>query len=353
MMRSLRGAAAAAVVVSAVLVSPGRIGSAQRQQTAHVIGATGLVHGVENLDKSLPYYRDVLGFDVIGSVTEKPTFDIHVQALTNHGGVLYRTALLQIPGSTMTVQLFEGTNGGPNSRSSPRQLTALPTDRGGAVLGFRVPSVAGSFATIASSGQADVISVGGKPAGNALFVRNRDGLVAQLVQSGDAERSNGLNADPASIALVPGDPAVSLRFYRDVLGFDLKTGDWESGKDVMQARGAEMGMLRRNEGDIPGSKIHFELDEYSGFPTKRAFYYYNSMPGAVSLQLLVRDLDDLVRALRAAQVRIVTTGQQPVTLDRSRTVLIRDPDGIFIQLIEREHDQDIDPANVPDVTARR
>ncbi len=338
MMRSLGGAAAAAVVLFCVLVSPALIGSAQRQEITHVIGAAGLIHGVENLDKSLPYYRDVLGFALIGPVTEKPTFDIHVQALTNHGGVLYRTATLNIPGSTMTVQLFEGTNGGPNSRSSPRQLTALPTDRGGAVLGFRVPSVARTFATIANSGQADVISVGGKPAGNGLFVRNRDGLVAQIVQPGNTEPSSGLTADPASIALVPGDPAASLRFYRDMLGFDLKTGDWESGKDAMHARGTDMGMLRRSQADIPGSKVHFELDEYSGFPTKRAFYYYNSMPGAVSLQLLVRDLDDIVRALRAAQVRIVTTGQQPVTLDRSRTVLIRDPDGIFIQLIEREHD---------------
>ena len=335
---ALRGAVAAAVVLSGVLASPGPIGLAQRQGSGQVIGAAGLVHGVENLDKSLPYYRDVLGFDVIGSVTEKPTFDINVQALTNHGGVLYRTALLRIPGSTITVQLFEGTNGGPSSRSSPRQLTARPTDRGGAGLGFRVPAVAGTFTTIVNSGQADVISVGGKPVENALFVRNRDGLVAEIVQSGKAERSTDLNADPASIALTPGDPAASLRFYRDILGFDLKTGDWESGTDVMNARGADMGMIRRSQGYIPGTRIHFELDEYSGFPTKRAFYYYNSMPGAVSLQLVVRGLDDMVKTVRAAQVRIVTTGQQPVTLDHSRAVLIRDPDGVFVQLIEREQD---------------
>jgi hypothetical protein len=96
-----------------------------------------------------------------------------------------------------------------------------------------------------------------------------------------------------------------------------------------------MGMVRRTQGYIPGSKIRFELDEYSGLSTRRAFYYYNSMPGAVTVQLFVRDLDEVVKELRAAQVRIVTTGQQPVTLDRSRTLLIRDPDGIFIQLIEQ------------------
>jgi catechol 2,3-dioxygenase-like lactoylglutathione lyase family enzyme len=327
MTRSPERAAAALFFVIAAL---GAVGSAQQRKT-HVIGAAGLVHGVQTLEPSLAYYRDVLGFELLGPATEKPTFDIHLQALTNHGGVLYRTALLKIPGSTMTVQLFEGTNGGPSSRSSPRQLTAQPTDRGGAVMGIRVPDLAGTFTTIAKvQQQAAVIGVGGKPVGKALFVRNRDGLVAQLAQSGE-----GLNVDPASIALTPGDPDASLRFYRDILGFDLKTGEWETGRDVMNALGTDTGMVRRTQGYIPGTKIRFELDEYSGFPTRRAFYYYNSMPGAVTVQLVVRDLDEVVKELRAAQVRIVTTGQQPVTLDGSRTLLIRDPDGIFIQLIER------------------
>jgi hypothetical protein len=115
----------------------------------------------------------------------------------------------------------------------------------------------------------------------------------------------------------------------------IPTGDWEADTETMRALGAETGMIRRSRTLIPGTNVRFELDEYSGFPTKRAFYYYNSMPGAVSLQLTVHDLDGMVKALRMAQVRIVTTGQQPVTLDGSRTVLIRDPDGIFVQLIEQ------------------
>ena len=331
MTRSPGRAAPALLLVIAAL---GAVGSAQ-QRKAHVIGAAGLVHGVQTLEPSLAYYRDVLGFELLGSATEKPTFDIHVQALTNHGGVLHRTALLKIPGSTMTVQLFEGTNGGPSSRSSPRQLTARPTDRGGAVLGLRLPSVSDRLAAIANAQQAAVVSVGGKPVGKALVVRNRDGLVTQIVQSGEGERSTDANADPASIALTPGDPDASIRFYRDILGFDLKTGDWEAERDVMHALGAETGMVRRSHAFIPGTRVRFELDEYSGLSTKRAFYYYNSMPGAVTLQLVVRDLDEFVKVLREAQVRIVTTGQQPVTLDQSRTLLIRDPDGIFIQLIEQ------------------
>ena len=126
--------------------------------------------------------------------------------------------------------------------------------------------------TIASSPQAAFVSVGGKPVrGKTLVVRNRDGLVAQIVQSGEGERSTDANADPASIALTPGDPDASIRFYRDILGFDLKTGELEAGRDVMHALGAEMGMVRRSQAYIPGTKVRFELDEYSGLPTKEPF----------------------------------------------------------------------------------
>ena len=348
-MQSLRRAVALAAVLCCVLLAPGASGFAQRQVTSEqplserttiaapaVIGASGIVQGVEFLENSLEYYREVLGFEMIGEASEMPIFDIKIQALTNHGGALYRTALLEIPDSTFNLQLFEVTNGQPRTRSSPRQLTARPTDRGGVVLGYEVPDIVRTFTSIETSGQATVINVGGKPVGKTLFVRNRDGLVTRFSQRGETERSTELNANPASIALTPGDVDATLRFYRDLLGFDLKTGDWEASKDVMNALGAEVGMVRRSQGYVPGTNIHFEIDEYSGIPQRRAYYYYNSIPGAVSLQLVVRDIDEIVNVLRASQVRIVTSGQQPVTLDGERTVLVRDPDGVFIQLIERE-----------------
>jgi catechol 2,3-dioxygenase-like lactoylglutathione lyase family enzyme len=328
-----------------VIVAAGAAGLAEPQRApasppAHIIGVASLVHGVETLEKSLEYYRTVFGFELVGSISPTPIYDVQVQALTNHGGALYRSATLKIPDSAFTLQLFEVTNGQPGTRSSDRQTTARPTDPGSAVLSFRVPDINATLASIENSYQADVISVGGKPAGQTLFVRNRDGFVTEIVQSGHTGPSAGSNASAPSIALTAGtNAAAKIRFYREVLGFDLKTGDWETSQDLMNARGAQMGMIRRSQGFIPGTNTHFEIDEYSGMPQKRAYYYYNSIPGAVSLQLLVRDIDETVTVLRAKQVRIVTTGQQPVTIDHSRNVLVRDPDGLYVQLTELEQDK--------------
>jgi len=335
MSRSLRRALITAALPFCVMVVTGAAGppEAAGPRVGQVIGVGSFVHGVETLEQSLEYYRDVLGFEPIGTVPPAPIFDLPIQTLTNHGGALHRTVTLKIPDSTVKLQLFEVTNGQPGTRSSLRQTTARPTDPGGAVLGVRVPSVATTFANIERSHQADVLGVGGKPAGNVLFARNRDGAVTELVQSD----GNG-TADAASIVLTTAGDGLTIKFFKDVLGFDLETGDWESGKDVMNAVGADTGMIRRTAGVVPGTKVRFEIDEYSGIPQKRAYYYYNSIPGAVSLQFVVRDIDEMVKILRAEQVRIVTTGQQPVTIDHSRTVLVRDPDGLFIQLMEREQD---------------
>ncbi len=339
MTRSLGRATAAAAVLFCMMGAPEYRGQAQTAAATRgaspIVGIDGIVYGVETLEKSVEFYQKVLGFELTGTVPDAPLFDIHVQALTNHGGVLARRATLRIPHSPISIQLFEGTNGQPGTRSSLRQATARPSDPGGAVLTVQVPSLAATVANIESSHQGDVISMGGKPSGNRVVVRNRDGVVTEIVQSDGPGAPGRSEADVASIALTAGSNVASkMQFYRDVLGFDLKTGEWEGGKDVMPPLGADVGMIRRSAGYVPGTKIRFEIDEYSGLPQKRAYYYYNSIPGAVSIQLAVRDIDQMVKALRAAQVRIVTTGQQAVPLDHSRTVLIRDPDGVFIQLME-------------------
>jgi len=57
----------------------------------------------------------------------------------------------------------------------------------------------------------------------------------------------------------------------------------------------------------------------------------------VTLILLVRDIDSLFATLRAAHVDIVTTGGAPVTpsaTSKSRAVIVRDPDGHFVELAQ-------------------
>ena len=60
-------------------------------------------------------------------------------------------------------------------------------------------------------------------------------------------------------------------------------------------------------------------------------------PGAVTLILLVRDLDAAFAKLKAAGVPVVTTGGAPLamsTTNKTRAIIVQDPDGHFVELAQ-------------------
>ncbi|MGH8113826.1 MAG: VOC family protein, partial [Rhodanobacteraceae bacterium] len=63
-------------------------------------------------------------------------------------------------------------------------------------------------------------------------------------------------------------------------------------------------------------------------------------PGASVLVLTVRNLDTIVQHVRAARVPIVTTGGRPVSHrsggTTTRSIVVTDPDGYYIELIEHD-----------------
>ena len=60
-------------------------------------------------------------------------------------------------------------------------------------------------------------------------------------------------------------------------------------------------------------------------------------PGAVTLILLVRDIDAAFTKLKAAGVPVVTTGGVPLAMsatNKTRAVIVQDPDGHFVELAQ-------------------
>ena len=55
------------------------------------------------------------------------------------------------------------------------------------------------------------------------------------------------------------------------------------------------------------------------------------------IQLVVRDVDALMKTFIERRVRIVSTALQPVDFDDSRRVVVRDPDGVYVELIQPRH----------------
>ena len=87
---------------------------------------------------------------------------------------------------------------------------------------------------------------------------------------------------------------------------------------------------------LPGG-MRFELTHFKGLERKPAQAKYTD-PGAASLVLYVRNLDEAVANAKKANAPIVTTGGAPVEITtakgKARSIVLRDPDGFFLQLVE-------------------
>lgn len=108
--------------------------------------------------------------------------------------------------------------------------------------------------------------------------------------------------------------------------------------------------LRMSMLALPG-RMRFELTHFKGVERKPAQAKYTD-PGAGSIVFHVRDIDTALAKARKANAPIVTTGGVPVEImtaaGKARSIIIRDPDGFFVQLI-----QDTPAADAPEGNIHR
>jgi catechol 2,3-dioxygenase-like lactoylglutathione lyase family enzyme len=83
--------------------------------------------------------------------------------------------------------------------------------------------------------------------------------------------------------------------------------------------------------------MRLELTHFKGLERKAAQAKYTD-PGAGSAVFYVRDIDTAVANAKKANAPIVTTGGAPVEIatakGKARSIILRDPDGFFLQLVQ-------------------
>ncbi len=131
------------------------------------------------------------------------------------------------------------------------------------------------------------------------------------------------------------DLDTTLAFYRDVFGLKGTPNDFPN-PAVPQLTNAPGVTLRLSMMPLPGS-MRFELTHFKGLERKPARAAYTD-PGAGSIVFYVRDLDTALANAKKANAPIVTTGGAPVEIatakGKARSILLRDPDGFFVQVVE-------------------
>jgi catechol 2,3-dioxygenase-like lactoylglutathione lyase family enzyme len=145
------------------------------------------------------------------------------------------------------------------------------------------------------------------------------------------------------------DLDTTLTFYREVFGLRGNPNDFPN-PAVPLLTNAPGVTLRLSMLALPGG-MRFELTHFKGLERKPAQAKYTD-PGAASIVLHVRDIDTAVANAKKANAPIVTTGGNPVEITtaagKARSLILRDPDGFFVQLI-----QDLPAAGAPEGNVHR
>ncbi len=173
------------------------------------------------------------------------------------------------------------------------------------------------------------------------------GALAGLAQteSGDQAKPRIRSLSHAIHAV--GDLDTTLAFYREVFGLNGTLQDFPN-PAVPLLTNAPGVTLRLSMMRLPG-KMLFELTHFKGLERKPAEAKYTD-PGAGSIVFYVRDIDSVVANAKKANAPIVTTGGEPVEIStaegKARSILMRDPDGFFVQAVQQAPPPDAPKGNV-------
>jgi catechol 2,3-dioxygenase-like lactoylglutathione lyase family enzyme len=146
---------------------------------AAIIGTNHASFTVSDLSRTVAFYRDLLGFEVL---RERPEI-IHSywRAEVGFPDAISRDAYLRIPGSDLCLELIEY----QHPRGSPQNLT--PNNPGSSHICYNVDDIQALFAKLKAAhvqfiSEPTYLDAGPNKGGWALYMRDPDGIVVELFQ---------------------------------------------------------------------------------------------------------------------------------------------------------------------------
>jgi catechol 2,3-dioxygenase-like lactoylglutathione lyase family enzyme len=313
-------------------------------QNTPVVQLQNLAHTTESLEKTVPFYRDVLGLPVNGArdpLTQQPQkLDEDMSKFTATKGMSFRGATFRIPNAAFGFELTEFTGG------SRKPVRPNLQDIGAATLALQVRDIEKVVAKVKASG-ASIVTAGGapvNPSGNPnsklreIVVRDPDGFFVELQQPDPlpAAANAGDSILGASVQFSIEDSAKTVAFLRDAIGFNARpTGALGTNPVVANLIGLPAAQWRITHGSIPGTTLDFGLIEYSGV-TRAKVVAGAEDPGSPAFTMVVRDINAAVDQWVKAGGTVATTGGKAIVrANGAGNVFVRDVNGLMWELIQR------------------
>jgi catechol 2,3-dioxygenase-like lactoylglutathione lyase family enzyme len=327
------------------LAAAGFVAALASAQSTPVVQLQNLAHTTESLEKTLPFYRDVLGLLVNGAgdpLTQQPQkLDEDMSKFTATKGMSFRGATFRIPAATFGFELTEFA-GGPRKPVRPNLQ-----DVGAATLALQVRDIDKVMAKVKASGAA-IVTIGGapvNPSGSSasklreIVVRDPDGFFVELQQP-DPLPASAANAAGdilgASVQFSIEDSAKTVAFLHDAIGFAARpTGALGTNPIVANLIGLPGTQWRITHGSIPGTTLDFGLIEYAGVPRGKIVAGAED-PGSPAFTMVVRDINAAVDQWTKAGGTVATTGGKAIVrANGAGNVFVRDVNGLMWELIQR------------------
>jgi predicted enzyme related to lactoylglutathione lyase len=309
-----------------------------------VTGTGNYAHTVGDLDSAVAFYRDAIGFTVV-TPPDKPKKDAALSKLYNTPGAKFRTAVLSMPKTPYNFELMEIT--GADGKKMP---ALLEVDPGNSALNMTTPDLASMWPKIEQMG-GKALSAEGKPrpqgTGSNIFTTDNQGCNVEIRQPGTPRDGGPIsdNAWPTVLAATTTDSHTKVVFYRDVLGFSsMQEGTPRLGNagvfamvggHVIEGTDPSKVGFEQSQGNVPGTAVRFEFYQYWG-ASNTPFKPRVQDACATVWKLYVRDMDEMLSKIKDSSTPIVTEGGKPVAVDGAKHLVISDPDGLYIELIEKK-----------------
>jgi catechol 2,3-dioxygenase-like lactoylglutathione lyase family enzyme len=309
-------------------------------QTTPVVRLQNLAHTTESLDKTVPFYRDVLGLPLNGTrdpLAQQPQkLDDDMSKFTATKGMSFRAVSFRIPNAAFGFELTEFT-GGPRKPVHPNIQ-----DIGAATLALQVRDIEKVLAKVKASG-APVVTIGGAPVNptgkpdsklREIVVRDPDGFFVELQQPDPLPNMPG-DLLGASVQFSVEDSAKTVAFLRAAIGFNARpTGQLGTNAVVANLIGLPDAQWRITHGNIPGTTLDFGLIEYSGVARANVMAGAED-PGSPAFTMVVRDINAAVEQWTKAGGTVATTGGKPIVrANGAGNVFVRDVNGLMWELIQ-------------------
>jgi len=321
-------------LVLLLLMLPVPTGTAQPASTVEGVALT-----VEDLDRALPFYREVLHFDVVDTAT---VADISTDRLFGVFGSRLRTATLQLGAERITLLEFVAPDTGrpypPDARSNDQwfqHVAIIVSDMAAAYAQLRdhgVTHISSAPQTLPDSNP----DAGGI---SAFYFKDPSGNPLEILHFPPDKGADRWHHDTDALflgidhtAIAVEDTEKSLAFYRDQLGFAVAGTSTNYGIEQERLTGVFGARVRITALRAPGGGMGVEFLEYvapsDGRPTPPDTRANDRWHGhiRISTDALTAQIDALMRQ----GVAFVSPGMQALPTDAlgfQRGALLRDPTG--------------------------